>query len=86
MEVPEGRWEHVFYDPSSNARDRLYCRRGGFIDDYADFDALRFGVMPATAAGAEPDQLLALQVASDALADAGLDDGGLRRERTSVIL
>jgi len=85
-EVPEGRWEHVFYDPSSDAPDRLYCRRGGFIDDYADFDALRFGVMPATAAGAEPDQLLALQVASDALADAGLDDGGLRRERTSVIL
>ena len=40
--------------------------------------------MPATAEGAEPDQLLALQVAADALADAGYADGGFARERASA--
>ena len=43
------------------ASDRFYCRRGGFVDDLADFDPAAFGVMPVAVDGAEPDQLLALR-------------------------
>jgi acyl transferase domain-containing protein/phosphopantetheinyl transferase len=85
-EVPAARWDPVFYDPASSASDRFYCRRGGFIDAYASFDATGFGIMPVAARGAEPDQLLALQVAARALADAGYEDRPFARERAGVIL
>jgi hypothetical protein len=50
------------------------------------FDALAFGIMPVAAEGAEPDQLLALDAASRALADAGYDARPFERERASVIV
>jgi 3-oxoacyl-(acyl-carrier-protein) synthase len=85
-DVPADRWDPVFYDPSSSAPDRLYCRRGGFLEGPVRFDAASFGIMPVAAQGAEPDQLLALQVAARALADAGYADRPFARERASVIL
>src|SRR5207245_1302105 len=66
--------------------DRLYCRRGGFIDSEAKFDAVAFGVMPVEAQSAEPDQLLTLQAASRALADAGYGDRSFPRDRAGVIV
>lgn len=83
-DVPAGRWDPVYYDERSTTGDRFYCRRGGFVDDLARFDALAFGIMPVAAEGAEPDQLLTLQAAGRALADAGYDGGA--PERTGVIL
>ena len=75
QEVPATRWDPRFYDPSSSAPDRFYCRRGGFIDAHAACDPAALGVMPVAAAGAEPDQLLALEVATRALEDAGYAPG-----------
>lgn len=81
-EVPPARWDPaVFYDPSSSAPDRFYCKRGGFIDAYARFDALAFGVMPVAAHGAEPDQLMMLEVAHAALLDAGYLPSGVTKGR-----
>lgn len=87
-DVPAARWDPLFYDPQSTSVDRLYCRRGGFVDDHAKFDALRWGLMPVAVRGSEPDQMLALDVSARALADAGYDgpDRGFPRERTGVIL
>ncbi|MDE0914163.1 MAG: beta-ketoacyl synthase N-terminal-like domain-containing protein [Planctomycetota bacterium] len=84
--VPEARWEKVFLDRDSKRVDRVYCDRGGFIDDLADFDATEFGVMPVAARSSEPDQLLTLKVAAAALADAGYGDEGFDGERCGVIL
>ncbi len=74
-EVPPGRWDPAFYDPASAAgparADQIYCRRGGFVDDLAYADPLRFGIPPRDLASIEPDQLIALQVASAAIEDAG---------------
>ena len=75
-EVPAERWEPFFYDPESfhaanPPPDRVYCRRGGFVDEWATFDPAAFGIMPVTVEAAEPDQLLALKVAAAAIADAG---------------
>ena len=85
--VPTARWDPaIFYDPGSNAPDRFYCQRGGFVDEHATFDALGFGVMPIAAQGAEPDQLIALEVAARALADAGYSDRPFARDRAGVIL
>jgi acyl transferase domain-containing protein/phosphopantetheinyl transferase len=85
-EVPEQRWAASFYDPDSSEIDRFYCRRGGFVDDYVDFDPLKYGVMPKAAASADPDQLLSLRVGFEALSDAGYSTRDFPREKTGVII
>lgn len=71
-EVPADRWDPGFYQPDAEPRaDRLYCRRGGFVGELADVDVTGFGVMPSSVPGTEPDQLIALRVAAQAIADAG---------------
>nr|HEX4315315.1 beta-ketoacyl synthase N-terminal-like domain-containing protein [Kofleriaceae bacterium] len=65
----------------------LPCTRGGFIAP--TFDAAGYGIMPRAAAGVEPDQLLALDVAAAALADAGIESklgSSLDRARAGVVL
>ena len=85
-DVPAGRWDPVFFDPLSHASDRFYCKRGGFVDADAWFDAIAHGVMPVAAAAAEPDQLLALEIAHRALVDADLAGRDFDRSRAGVIL
>ena len=85
-EVPEQRWAPLFYDPDSTEVDRFYCRRGGFVDAYADFDPLKYGVMPKAAASADPDQLLSLRVGVEALNDAGYATRDFPRDKTGVII
>ncbi|CAM5651425.1 polyketide synthase [Streptomyces avidinii] len=91
-EVPPGRWDpEVYYDPEGAtgpvAGDRFYCRRGGFVDGLATFDPTRFGIMPATVEGAEPDQMLALHATAEAIADAGGEDRlPADRSRIGVVL
>jgi acyl transferase domain-containing protein/phosphopantetheinyl transferase len=84
--VPEHRWSSKFYDPDSQEVDRFYCRRGGFVDEYVDFDPLKYGVMPKAAGSADPDQLLSLRVGVEALADAGYASKEFPREKTGVII
>ncbi|MFO0759251.1 MAG: beta-ketoacyl synthase N-terminal-like domain-containing protein [Byssovorax sp.] len=85
-DAPPDRIDPAFYDPASTAPDRLYCRRGGFLPEPVRFDAASFGIMPIAAQGAEPDQLLALDLAARALADAGYADRPFARDKASVIL
>ncbi|HMP72468.1 MAG TPA: polyketide synthase [Kiritimatiellia bacterium] len=75
-----------YYDPDSEAFERIYTTRGAFLGDLATFDPLEFGVMPDSLVGVEPDHFLALKVAKDALVDAGLEGKAFPRERTDVIL
>ena len=70
----------------SVAEDRIYTSRGGYLGDLASFNPLDFGVMPRAVDGAEPEHFLALRVAYEALADAGLSERDFNRERTAVIL
>ncbi|MGQ0625343.1 MAG: beta-ketoacyl synthase N-terminal-like domain-containing protein [Sporichthyaceae bacterium] len=72
-DVPASRWDHEFYDPvaaKTRPGDRMYCRRGGFIDEVA-FSPLQFGIMPNAVADIEGEQLIALNTAAAAIADAG---------------
>ena len=84
---PLEAWDSdIFYDPTSNENDRVYCKRGGYLGPWAHFSPLEHGIMPRAAEGGEPDQWLALQVARDALKDAGYPDGPSSGKRTAVIL
>ncbi|BBJ46446.1 polyketide synthase [Streptomyces antimycoticus] len=90
-DVPAGRWDAGFYAPDGGgdtpaAPDRVYCRRGGFVDEFARIEAARFGIMPNSVSGTEPDQLIALGVAAAAIADAGGEDRLPDRQRVGVVL
>ncbi|MGZ4307390.1 MAG: beta-ketoacyl synthase N-terminal-like domain-containing protein, partial [Solirubrobacteraceae bacterium] len=84
---PPEAWDpDVYYDPEFNDTDRTYCQRGGYLGALAEFDPLAHGI-PPVAVGGEPDQWLALQVARDALADAGATElPDEIRARTATIL
>ncbi|MFR9792417.1 beta-ketoacyl synthase N-terminal-like domain-containing protein [Streptomyces sp. MB22_4] len=90
-EVPAGRWDADYYRPGASAAgpaapDQVYCRRGGFVDGLAEVEVTRYGIMPAAVPGTEPDQLIALDVAAAALADAGGERGLPARDRIGVVL
>ncbi|HET9255720.1 MAG TPA: beta-ketoacyl synthase N-terminal-like domain-containing protein, partial [Pseudonocardiaceae bacterium] len=70
-EVPRERW-----DPSAYPDIPHW---GGFLPEVA-FDALAYGIPPAALASIEPVQLLALEVAAQALRDAGYAERGFDRE------
>ncbi len=84
---PESSWDaDIYYDPGSAENDRLYCKRGGYIGDLVFFDPIKYGIMPHSVEGGEPDQWLALQVGREALADAGYSDVIPEADRTAVII
>jgi acyl transferase domain-containing protein/NAD(P)H-dependent flavin oxidoreductase YrpB (nitropropane dioxygenase family)/NAD(P)-dependent dehydrogenase (short-subunit alcohol dehydrogenase family) len=86
-EVPAERWNaDLYYRKGSTAeRGKTPSKWGGFIDEIA-FDPLQYGIPPQSLAAIEPVQLLSLEVASRALADAGYGEGRhFDGEKTSVI-
>ncbi len=85
-EVPQGRWDwRTYFDPDSKARDKVYSKWGGFLED-VPFDPIRYGMPPSSLRSIEPIQMLTLEVVRAALEDAGYLDRPFPRERTSVIL
>lgn len=85
-DMPEERIPTDFYDSESNANDHTYCRRGGFLGVSVPFDPLPFGIMPVVTEGGDPEQLLSLKVAYEALKDAGYDPEHMVGERTQIII
>jgi acyl transferase domain-containing protein/NAD(P)H-dependent flavin oxidoreductase YrpB (nitropropane dioxygenase family)/NAD(P)-dependent dehydrogenase (short-subunit alcohol dehydrogenase family)/acyl carrier protein len=87
-EVPPERWDpKVHWDPQStglHAGRRTPSKWGAFIPAIP-FDPLSFGIPPTSLIGIEPVQLLGLQVAQQALRDAGYAERNPHREHTSVI-
>ncbi|MBC6445565.1 type I polyketide synthase [Actinokineospora xionganensis] len=83
-EVPAGRWDVDTYYAEGGGPGRTPSKWGGFLPEIP-FDPLSYGIPPSTLAAIEPVQLLALEAARRALADAGYPDGGPGRDRTSVV-
>ncbi|MDC0708549.1 SDR family NAD(P)-dependent oxidoreductase [Stigmatella sp. ncwal1] len=71
-EIPTERWDHSqFYDPSGKRRDKSYTKWGGFVEGVGDFDSLFFNISPKEAELMDPQQRLFLEVAYEAIEDAG---------------
>ncbi|WP_296000819.1 type I polyketide synthase, partial [Rugamonas sp.] len=84
-EVDPQRWNaQQLFDPQRGTPDKIYAKWGGFLDDIA-FDPQRYGIVPASLASIEPMQLLALEVARRALADARFDALPFARKRTACV-
>ena len=63
--TPAGRW------PGADAAARPALGFGAFLDDVEGFDAGFFGISPREAAAMDPQQRLMLELAWEALEDAG---------------
>ncbi|MFE4175859.1 SDR family NAD(P)-dependent oxidoreductase [Streptomyces sp. NPDC056909] len=83
-EVPAHRWDAERYYAPDGDGERTPSRWGGFLPEIP-FDPLRYGIPPASLASIEPVQLLALEAARRALADAGYAGKGTDHARTSVV-
>ncbi len=84
-EVSPERWGgYGFYDPDPEAPGKSYSKWGGFLSGVADFDPLFFQASPREAEQMDPQQRLFLEVAWEALEDAGYAGGQLAGTRTGV--
>lgn len=84
-EVEEDRWRvHDFYSTDRFDSDKTYSKWGGFLKDIA-FNPLKYGIPPVSLKSIEPIQLLALEVARQALEDAGYHRRDFPRSRTATI-
>ncbi len=83
-EVPASRWDPAVYFDADGGDGKTPSKWGGFLPPIP-FDPLRFGIPPRSLGSIEPTQLLALEVADQALRDAGYDTRPFDRQRTAVI-
>ncbi|MDF0530312.1 SDR family NAD(P)-dependent oxidoreductase [Tsukamurella sp. 8F] len=74
VEIPSSRWDvERYYDPDPSAPGRMYTRHAAFVDSPLEqFDPDFFGISRREAASLDPQQRRLLQVAWDALDDAGI--------------
>jgi NAD(P)H-dependent flavin oxidoreductase YrpB (nitropropane dioxygenase family) len=85
-EIPSHRWDwRLYYDEDRYAKDKVYSKWGGFIDDLA-FDPIRYGMPPKSIESVDPMQLMALEIAQRTLVDAGYEERDFDRKRASVII
>ncbi|BEK93643.1 type I polyketide synthase [Nocardia seriolae] len=74
VEIPSDRWDYRrYYDPDRRTPGRMYTKRAAFMtgDPWA-FDPDFFGISPREAAAMDPQQRLILEIAWEALDDAGI--------------
>ncbi|MFE4061978.1 beta-ketoacyl synthase N-terminal-like domain-containing protein, partial [Streptomyces sp. NPDC059096] len=83
-EVPAERWDPELYYAPDGDGERTPSRWGGFLPRIP-FDPLSYGIPPTSLPSIEPVQLLALEAARRALADAGYEGPDADHRRTSVI-
>lgn len=86
-EIPASRWNiDDYYDPDPEAPGKMYTRHGSFLEDVLGFDAHMFGVSPREAVELDPQHRLALEVAWEALENAGCSPAQAARNKAGVFL
>ncbi|MBY8850488.1 type I polyketide synthase, partial [Saccharothrix sp. MB29] len=81
-EVPADRWETL----SPETKAVRGARYGAFLDAVGDFDAGFFGISPREAAATDPQQRLVLELAWEALEDAGIVPASLAGTAAAVLV
>ncbi|KAK7990128.1 C6 finger domain-containing protein [Apiospora arundinis] len=86
-EVPRHRWEPwMRRDPRNKKEIEQTVSRGYFIEDLENFDAAFFGISPKEANQMDPHQRLGLELAWEALENAGIDPHSLAESDTAVYM
>jgi enediyne polyketide synthase len=75
-----------YYSPDEKAPDRFYAQKAAVLRDF-EFDRVRYKVAGSTFRATDTTHWLALDVAAQALADAGYEEGeGLPKAATGVVI
>lgn len=86
-EVPADRWDAArFFHPDHKTAGKIAGRWGGFLDEVDRFDAAFFGISPREAPHVDPRQRKMLEIAWEALEDAGIPPPSLGGTDTGVYL
>jgi acyl transferase domain-containing protein/NADPH:quinone reductase-like Zn-dependent oxidoreductase/short-subunit dehydrogenase/acyl carrier protein len=86
-QVPDDRFEKArWYHPRLGEAGRSYSFAAGTIGDIRGFDAAAFGLSPREIAETDPQQRVLLEVARDALEDAGLRPEALAGRNIAVFI
>lgn len=86
-EVPQHRWEPWLRRDSRNKKQlEQTVSKGYFIEDLENFDASFFGISPKEAEQMDPHQRLGLELAWEALENAGIDPKSLSGSDTAVYM
>lgn len=84
-EVPASRWKPYYTrNPRNKAILDNATKRGYFVENIEDFDCQFFGISPKEAEQMDPQQRLSLEIAIEALQDAGIPARSLKGTDTSV--
>ncbi|HZM76985.1 MAG TPA: beta-ketoacyl synthase N-terminal-like domain-containing protein [Candidatus Limnocylindrales bacterium] len=86
-EVPASRWDNAaYFDPGGQAPGMMAARHGAFMSAPEEFDPYFFGISPREARDIDPQQRIFLEVAWEAVEDAGLTLADLRGSQTGVFV
>jgi phthiocerol/phenolphthiocerol synthesis type-I polyketide synthase C len=89
VRVPEERWDaDALFTEDHTVPGTICNREGGFLSTWQppEFDAEFFAIPPREAAAMDPQQRLFLEVAWEALEDAGIPPHTIRGTQTSVFV
>ncbi|WP_030719208.1 aminotransferase class I/II-fold pyridoxal phosphate-dependent enzyme [Streptomyces sp. NRRL F-2580] len=84
--IPDSRWRTAAF-LGDNARDTssAYTDTMALLPDVGHFDAAHYGIPPRRARAMDPQHRLLIDLAREAIQDAGWEADGFDREETSVI-
>jgi acyl transferase domain-containing protein/thioesterase domain-containing protein/acyl carrier protein len=86
-EVPADRWDaDAFYDPSGETAGKMSVRWAAFIEGPDQFDPQFFGITPREAVRMDPQQRILLEVAWQAMENAGRPAEELAGTKTGVFV
>jgi acyl transferase domain-containing protein/NADPH:quinone reductase-like Zn-dependent oxidoreductase/NAD(P)-dependent dehydrogenase (short-subunit alcohol dehydrogenase family)/acyl carrier protein len=86
-EVPRDRWDlEFFYHPDVETPGKMNTRWGGFLEHVDRFDPQFFSIAPREAVRMDPQQRILLEVAWEALEDAGQVAADLAGSKTGVFI
>ncbi|KAE8371950.1 hypothetical protein BDV26DRAFT_298321 [Aspergillus bertholletiae] len=85
-EIPSMRWEPYRRNTRNAKSIEKIPHRGYFLEDLENFDASFFGISPKEAEQMDPQQRLALEVAWEALENAGIPSSSLSGSDAAVFM
>ncbi|MGC2398145.1 MAG: type I polyketide synthase [Acidobacteriaceae bacterium] len=86
-EVPAERWDSArFFHPDARTPGKITGRWGGFLEHLDQFDAAFFGISPREAPHVDPRQRKVMEIAWEALEDAGIPPLGLAGSATGIYI